>query len=192
MYAACAIHDDVTGVVLAGGRGLRFGGADKGLVAYRGRTLAEHQLALLAPQVRCVLISANRNLARYRSFGVEVVTDGQPGWFGPLAGMLAAARRADTPWLVCVACDTLGLPADSVARLIRSACRAGASAAYALADDGPHYTVCALRTDLAGSLQDALAAGRYAVRAFLFSQHAVAADFRDHALVNANVPEALA
>lgn len=192
MCSASAIRHATTGVVLAGGRGLRFGGADKGLVEYRGRTLAEHQLALLAPQVAATLISANRNLDRYLSFGAAVVTDAPPGGLGPLAGMLAAARRAATPWLVCVPCDTLGLPDDTVARLIGAAQRADVAAAYAAAADGPQYTVCALRTDLCAALQAALDDGRYAVRAFLFAQGAVAADFGDCALVNANQPEALA
>lgn len=185
-------RDTVTGVILAGGRGLRFGGADKGLVEHRGRTLAEHQLALLAPQVSAVLISANRNLERYRGFGVPVVTDLESAWSGPLAGMLAGARTATTPWIVCIPCDTLGLPADTVSRLLGAAQSAGASAAYASDAEGPQYVVCALRADLADALHAALRAGRYAVRAFLFTQNAVAADFRDCALTNANHPEALA
>lgn len=182
----------VTGVILAGGRGLRFGGADKGLAEYRGRTLVEHQLALLAPQVSAVLISANRNLERYRAFGVPVVSDLESNWAGPLAGMLAGARTATTPWLVCIPCDTLGLPTDTVERLLRTAQAAGAGAAYAAGAEGPQYVVCALRADLADALQSALDAGRHAVRAFLFAQNAVAADFRDCALTNANRPEALA
>lgn len=181
----------VTGVILAGGRGLRFGGVDKGLVEYRGRTLVEHQLALLTPQASAVLISANRNLDRYRGFGVAVVSDLEPGWAGPLAGMLAAARTAATPWLVCIPCDTLGLPMDTVERLLCAAQSAGATAAYAADAEGPQYAVCALRADLADALQAALDAGRHAVRAFLYAQNAVAANFRDCALTNANRPEAL-
>ncbi len=181
----------VTGVVLAGGRGLRYGGADKGLAVHRGRTLVEHQLALLGPQVAQLLVSANRNLDRYRGFGCTVVSDDPPESAGPLAGMLAAARAAPTPWLICVSCDTLGLPPDTVARLLGAAHAAGAPAAYAEAANGPQYTVCALQRSLAADLEAALAAGARTVHRFLGDRHAAAADFRDCRLLNANTPEAL-
>ena len=42
---------DITGLVLAGGRGTRMGGIDKGLQLFRGQPLAQHALARLAPQV---------------------------------------------------------------------------------------------------------------------------------------------
>ena len=71
----------VTGLLLAGGRGLRMGGADKGLLEHHGRTLAEAVLQRLAPQVGTVLISANRNLERYAALGLprgaQIVTGGK-------------------------------------------------------------------------------------------------------------------
>lgn len=185
-------RSDATGVVLAGGRGSRFGGVDKGLVEFRGRTLVEHQLRLLAPQVARVLVSANRNLARYRGFGVDVIGDSVPGWPGPLAGMLAGVHAAGTQWIVSVPCDTLGTPEDTAARLIDAAETAGVPAAYAVGFAGPQYVLCALQTRLADALQTALEAGRRAVRDFLQEQQAVAADFRDCALRNANHPGLLA
>jgi len=187
-----AIRNAVTAVVLAGGRGARFGGADKGLVEHHCRTLAEHQLALLRAQAARLMISANRNLERYRSFGVDVVTDLHDGFQGPLAGMHAAACAATTPWIVCVPCDTLGVPDDAVARLVGAAGDAGVAAAYAQAADGPHYTLCALRRSLAESLRAALLADRRTVRDFLQAQRAAAADFQDCVLINANHAEALA
>lgn len=182
---------DVTGLVLAGGRGLRFGGMDKGLVEFRGRTLVEHQLQLLAPQVSRVLISANRNVACYRSFGVDVVGDTVADWPGPLAGMLAGARVAGTPWIACAPCDTLGAPFDSVARLLDAADEANAPAAYAVGDEGPQYPLCVLHTRLADVLQAAVESGRRAVRDFLQMQRAVAVDFRDCRLRNINHPDLL-
>jgi molybdopterin-guanine dinucleotide biosynthesis protein A len=107
----------ITGLVLAGGRGQRMGGTDKGLQPWQGRALVDHALARLAPQVAQVLVSANRHLDAYRSRGWPVLADAQDGYPGPLAGMLAGLRAAATPWLAVVPCDAPRLPADLVARL---------------------------------------------------------------------------
>ena len=52
----------ITGVVLAGGRGTRMGGVDKGLQLYNGTPLAKHAIQELRPQVGNIIINANRNL----------------------------------------------------------------------------------------------------------------------------------
>ena len=62
----------ITGMVLAGGRGSRMGGVDKGLQAFRGMPLAMHALFRLQPQVGETMINANRNLSAYESMGVPV------------------------------------------------------------------------------------------------------------------------
>lgn len=66
---------DITGLVLAGGRGARMGGIDKGLVPYAGEPLALHVLRRLQAQTRSTAISANRHLARYSQWGVPVWPD---------------------------------------------------------------------------------------------------------------------
>ncbi|MGH8804840.1 MAG: NTP transferase domain-containing protein, partial [Polaromonas sp.] len=80
----------ITGVILAGGRGSRMGGADKGLQNFNGVPLALHTLMRLSPQVGDIMINANRNLAAYESFGVPVWPDstGLGEYAGPLAGFL--------------------------------------------------------------------------------------------------------
>lgn len=65
----------ITAVILAGGRGSRMGGVDKGLQNFNGVPLALHTLLRLSPQVGDVIINANRNLAAYESFGVPVWLD---------------------------------------------------------------------------------------------------------------------
>ncbi|MCC6212287.1 MAG: NTP transferase domain-containing protein, partial [Burkholderiales bacterium] len=54
--------NSVTGIVLAGGQGRRMGGVDKGLQLLHGKSMVEHVLARLAPQVDEILINANQNL----------------------------------------------------------------------------------------------------------------------------------
>jgi molybdopterin-guanine dinucleotide biosynthesis protein A len=108
---------DITGLVLAGGRGSRMGGADKGLQPHRGMPLALHTLLRLGPQVGTTMINANRNLAAYEAMGTPVWPDALPDYPGPLAGFLAGLERCETPYLVTVPCDTPNFPDDLVARL---------------------------------------------------------------------------
>jgi len=110
-------RDDITGLILAGGRGRRMGGIDKGLQAHRGVPLALHALLRLAPQVGHVMINANRNLAAYESMGVPVWTDDLPDFAGPLAGFLTGLERCETPYLATVPCDSPLFPQDLVSRL---------------------------------------------------------------------------
>jgi molybdopterin-guanine dinucleotide biosynthesis protein A len=109
--------NDITGLILAGGRGSRMGGVDKGLQNHHGMPLALHALLRLQPQVGAMLINANRNLGAYESMGVPVWPDALPDYPGPLAGMLAGLERCTTPYLVTVPCDTPNFPDDLVERL---------------------------------------------------------------------------
>ncbi|PTT75762.1 molybdenum cofactor guanylyltransferase MobA, partial [Pelomonas sp. HMWF004] len=117
--STAAIH----GLVLAGGRGARMGGLDKGLQLLAGQPLVAHVLARLAPQAAPLLISANRHLDTYAAFGHPVLPD-PPGlnFAGPLAGMLAGLNTlpADA-WLLTAPCDCPHLPADLAARLLAAA-----------------------------------------------------------------------
>jgi len=133
------IHkEDVTGLVLAGGRGTRMGGADKGLQNFRGIPLALHTLMRLGPQVGEVMINANRNLSAYEAFGAPVWPDAIADYAGPLAGFLTGLERCDTGYLVTVPCDTPLFPQDLVARLAEALEREGAEIAMAAAreEDG--------------------------------------------------------
>jgi molybdenum cofactor guanylyltransferase len=109
----------ITAVILAGGRGSRMGGVDKGLQSFNGVPLALHTLLRLSPQVGDVMINANRNLAAYESFGVPVWPDATAlgDYAGPLAGFMTGLERCETPYLLTVPCDTPLFPHDLVARL---------------------------------------------------------------------------
>jgi hypothetical protein len=67
--------EEITGLILAGGRGSRMGGVDKGLQNLNGMPMALHTLLRLQMQTGQVMINANRNLAAYESFGVPVWPD---------------------------------------------------------------------------------------------------------------------
>jgi molybdopterin-guanine dinucleotide biosynthesis protein A len=130
--------DEVTGVILAGGRGSRMGGVDKGLQNFRGMPMAMGTLMRLAPQVGEAMINANRNLSAYESFGVPVWPDSLADYAGPLAGFLTALEHCETPYLATVPCDTPLFPQDLVARLAEALEREDAEIAMAAAreEDG--------------------------------------------------------
>lgn len=122
---------DITGLILAGGRGSRMGGVDKGLQNFNGMPLALHTLMRLQLQVGTVMINANRNLSAYESFGAEVWPDVLADYAGPLAGFLTGLERCETPYMVTVPCDTPRFPLDLVSRLAAALEREGAEIAMA-------------------------------------------------------------
>ena len=113
---------DITGLILAGGRGSRMGGVDKGLHNFNGLPLALHTLTRLqmGGGVGSIMLNANRNLAAYESFGVSVWPDVLADYAGPLAGFLTGLERCETSFLVTVPCDTPLLPLDLVTRLAQA------------------------------------------------------------------------
>ncbi|TSE31912.1 Molybdenum cofactor guanylyltransferase [Tepidimonas taiwanensis] len=151
----------VTGVVLAGGRGSRMGGVDKGLQPFQGAPLALHALLRLQRQrggwIGDCMINANRHLGAYEGFGVPVWPDELPDYAGPLAGMLTALTHCETPHLLTVPCDSPRLPLDLADRLCRAVIEHGADLAMAAAPepDGqvrPQPVFCLLGTHLLESL----------------------------------------
>jgi len=189
-------REDITGLVLAGGRGSRMGGVDKGLQNHKGMPLALHALLRLQPQVGAAMINANRNLAAYESMGVPVWPDAQADYPGPLAGMLVGLERCETPFLVTVPCDTPNFPLDLVERLAHALDSEGADLAMAATREGgqamPQPVFCLLKADLLESLVKALHAGERKIDRWT-AQHRVALVVFDDASAfdNANTAEEL-
>lgn len=151
-------REQVTGVILAGGRATRMGGVDKGLVEISGRPMIAWVIDALRPQVADVLINANRSHDSYRGFGCDVVDDGDSEFRGPLAGMVSGMRAARTPYIAVVPCDSPLIYGRLVPRLYEAALASGAP--IAAAHDGkrlqPVFALlaCSLLDDLAGYLDD--------------------------------------
>ena len=187
-------RETITGLVLAGGRGLRLGGVDKGLQPWRGTPLVDHALARLAPQVHDVMVSANRNADDYARRDVRVLADASDDFPGPLAGILAGLRAAATPWLAVVPCDSPQLPVDLVERLA-AGIDAKSGAVVQRADGRLEPVCCLLSTALADDLANYLANGGRKVEGWI-AQHArpVLFDGPDDAsaFANVNTPEDLA
>ena len=195
--AAPPPREAITGLVLAGGRGQRLGGVDKGLQRWHDRPLVDHANARLAPQVSAMMISANRNAADYALRGVRVLADAHDDFPGPLAGMLAGLRAASTPWVAVVPCDSPRLPLDLVERLARGlGDRQGAVVQRDLGAAGARLepVCCLLSTMLADDLADYLASGGRKVEAWL-ARHAAPVPFDRPddatAFTNINTPDDL-
>ena len=169
----------VTAVILAGGRGRRMGGEDKGLIELNGKPLVQHVIAAIAPQVDAILINANRNQDRYQQLGYPVFADSLLNYQGPLAGFIAAMQIIETEDMLTLPCDGPLVPADLVDRLHKA--RQAADADIAVAHDGerlqPVYALISKR--LAESLQRYLDQGGRKIDLW-YEQHRVAhADFSD-------------
>ena len=118
----------ITGLVLAGGRGSRMGGVDKGLQVFAGQPLALHTLRRLqaGAGLGAYMLNANRNLDVYRQFGVPVHPDAVGDFAGPLAGFLAGLDHCPSDYLLAVPCDTPLFPVDLVQRLAQALDESGA------------------------------------------------------------------
>ena len=158
---------DITGLILAGGRGSRMGGVDKGLQTLDGMPLVAHVLERLQPQVGAVLINANRHLDAYAAFGCPVIADADGSFAGPLAGLLAGLQQCTSEWLLSVPCDSPRLPGDLAARL--SAVEADVVVPVT-ADGRIQPVFCLLRRSLSAELDRYLSAGGRKVESWLLAQ----------------------
>ena len=188
--------EDITGVVLAGGRGSRMGGVDKGLQNHLGMPLALHAVMRLQLQVGHTMINANRNLSAYESMGVPVWPDPIAEFPGPLAGLLAGLEHCETPYLVTVPCDTPNFPADLVARLAQALAESDAEIAMAATREGDVVQVqpvfCLLQASLIESLVAFLHSGQRKIDKWTAQHRCVEVLFDDTAaFFNANTPDDL-
>jgi molybdopterin-guanine dinucleotide biosynthesis protein A len=170
---------DVTAVILAGGKGRRMEGKDKGLVELANRPLIEYVISAIKPQVETIILNANRNQQQYSLYGYPVITDALDNFQGPLAGFYSAMKNANSSHIVTMPCDGPLLPKDLVARLI--AALFDEKAEIAVAHDGdrmqPVYSL--IPVALMSSLNDFLDSGERKIDLW-YKQHQVAlADFSD-------------
>lgn len=208
---------DITALVLAGGRGLRMGGVDKGLQAFRGQPMVHHALQRLATQrsgpLHGAIINANRHPEQYQALGlaalgagrVTVVPDRDTEFSGPLAGFQAGLDVCQSALMLTVPCDSPLFPLDLAARLLAALTDADADMAVVLAPEaGRDGTVslrsqpvfCLMRAAVADSLHAFLEAGGRKVDAWTAQLRLVQVPFDlpaddPRAFANANTLEEL-
>ncbi|MCY7307561.1 MAG: molybdenum cofactor guanylyltransferase MobA [Rhodoferax sp.] len=178
----------ITGVVLAGGRGSRMGGVDKGLQLFEGKPLALHSLERLRPQVGQIMVNANRHQADYAAWGAPVWADELPDYAGPLAGFLTALGHCATPYLVTAPCDTPHFPHDLVLRLAQAMLESDSVIAMPStpetdADGNTRWfkqpVFCLIRQDLRADLEQFTASGGRKIDAWAARHQTAIVPFTD-------------
>jgi molybdopterin-guanine dinucleotide biosynthesis protein A len=195
----------ITGLILAGGRGARMGGVDKGLQNFNGTPLTLHTLMRLQMQDAATLselmVVANRNLSAYESFGVQVWPDSTDGFAGPLAGFLTGLERCETDLLLTVPCDSPLFPLNLTQSLLDALVAEDAEIAVAAAkeEDGSvraQPVFCLMRVSLLESLVKFMQTGGRKIDAWTAQHKTVLVPFDTddvdpRAFFNANTLEEL-
>ena len=142
----------ITGLILAGGRGSRMGHVDKGLQPFRGAPMVMHAIMRLSPQVGTLIINANQNIGPYEGFGYPVWPDQMGGFEGPLAGLQTGLSHCDTDYLVTAPCDSPFLPENLVAMLGDALAANDAELAVAVTEEGgkrqAHPVFCLMKASV--------------------------------------------
>ncbi len=181
----------VTAVILAGGRGRRMGGLDKGLIEFDNKPIIEHIISAIAPQCDDVIINANRNIELYSKYGYPVLTDSLDNFQGPLAGFSTALSHINTPLLLTLPCDAPDLPKDLTNRMLNTMMKEDSD--ITVAHDGerlqPVYAL--IKTSLAENLHEFLLSGNRKIDLWYAANKTSHVDFSDVSQLfqNINTPE---
>jgi molybdopterin-guanine dinucleotide biosynthesis protein A len=200
-----ANHNDVLGLLLAGGLSRRFGGGDKCLNVLSGRSLLERVVERAHPQVGTLILNANGDASRFANVNLDpmplIVADIAPGALGPLAGVLTGMAWARTHmrgarWVATFATDAPFLPYDLIARLLMAAHQQGASIAIASSNGRAHPVFALWSMDLMDELRVAVAEeGVRKVMTWVERHSVIEVDFAAEPIdpfFNINTPEDLA
>ena len=190
--------NQITGLILAGGRAQRMGGIDKGLIPFQGKPLIELAITRLKPQVGTMLINANRNITKYSYYGYPVIMDETPDFSGPLAGFSVGLKHCQTPYLLTSPCDSPLLPTDLAEKMATELEQNNLELVYASSreTDGKIWAqpvFCLMRNDLQDSLNTFLSKGDLKIDRWFKALRSGTVIF-DHsqAFANVNTPEELA
>lgn len=153
----------VAGVILAGGRNSRMGGADKAFLTVRGRTVFERSLETLTACFSQIIVVSN-DPQKYACFDVDVVRDEFPRQ-GPLAGIHAGLGCTRCAYAFVVACDMPFLHPEPIRFLIDRLTSQDAIIPEWDGDIEPLHAIYATR--LRPVIGDALRAGTRAIREIL-------------------------
>lgn len=178
-------------VIIAGGRGSRMQGQDKGLLEYQGKPMIEHILSSLGDEYQPIIINANRNIERYRQYGHDVISDNYDNYQGPLAGMLSAMQHCTMDYILCIPCDSPRPPGELLPRLQHCLEQQGTSSAICYDGERTQPLFALLACSLQTELKAFLDSGNRKVHTFFEHINAAVCDFSDQPerFHNINTPD---
>lgn len=170
------------------------GGQDKGLLSWQGQPLIAHLHALCRPLSDDLIISCNRNQARYRDYADQLVGDREGDFPGPLAGILAGLDVARHATLLVLPCDAPLLDLSLLAALHDCAAQHPGKPVMVRRGEQWEPLFCLLPTHLRAALHQAWDAGERSPRRALqaFGTIALQCPADDPRMTNLNTPDALA
>jgi len=181
---------DITLGLLAGGRATRLGGIDKAWLTRDGMSQVERWRRRFAAETSTILVSANREPERYGRIGLRAVADRTSADLGPLAGLDALAAACDTPWLLTLPVDLVGVNDCLVASLGAAVDTHGA---YAVDDEGAQPLVALWRVaELRGATARAIDANELAIHSLQRHLRMVPVRLAGIRFGNLNTPQDLA
>ncbi|KRP70432.1 MULTISPECIES: molybdenum cofactor guanylyltransferase MobA [Pseudomonas] len=180
-------------LLLAGGRGQRMGGQDKGLLEWQGQPLIAHLQRLVRPLTDDLIISCNRNLERYAPYADQLVSDDSPDFPGPLAGIRAGLLAARHEHLLILPCDVPQIDARLLADLRQIAQRNLRVPVMVRHGEFWEPLLCIIPTGLKDQVERAWQAGERSPRKVLLQLGGVGLECPadDPRLANLNTPELL-
>ena len=156
-------------LILCGGASQRFEHGHKAMAKLGDKSVLQHVIDRISPQVSQIAINAAHNVG-FERFNLPLRPDGPGESKGPLAGVVAAMEWAEhSGYQRVLTCsnDTPFVPTDLVSALEVSA----ADMISVPVHNGQRHFVCALwPTALRESLRDYLKNGGRAVQGFIQSQ----------------------
>ena len=186
------LKSDITGCILAGGQGIRVGGKDKGLITLNGRYLSQHCIERLSPQVGSLIISANRNIPIYESFGCIVVQDKTDNSNGPLSGFHGALEAATTTFVAFTPCDAPFFPQNLVEKLMEPFSDEKTEITMAIVGTKHQPVFAMVKSSLENSLALFLENGGRKIRSWFDTRTCVTVEFDDKGeFMNINSPSDL-
>ncbi|MGE8065942.1 molybdenum cofactor guanylyltransferase MobA [Pseudomonas sp. NPDC089569] len=180
-------------LLLAGGRGQRMGGQDKGLVQWHGEPLIAHLHRKTRPLTNDLIISCNRNLEKYAHYADQLVHDDEAGFPGPLAGIHAGLKVARHSHLLVLPCDVPRVDEALITRMRETAMQHPDKPLMLRHDEHWEPLLCVIPVALLGEIERAWNEGERSPGRLMRKLGATALQCPDNdpRLANLNTPELL-
>ena len=180
-------------LLLAGGRGQRMGGQDKGLLEWHGEPLIAHLHRKTRPLSDDLIISCNRNQEKYAAYADQLVHDDEGDFPGPLAGIRAGLKAARHRHLLVLPCDVPRIDAALLANMRETAGQHPDKPLMLWHDEHWEPLLCVIPVALLADFEDAWHEGERSPGRVMRKLGAIALQCPDNdpRLANLNTPELL-